>query len=51
MYVTEVLKHLAEHNDIKVNESWCDLIDGNVKADDEAEIALTKFYTDLRGGD
>lgn len=51
VYVTEVLKHLAEHNDIKVDESWCDLIDGNVKADNEAETALTNFYSDLRGGD
>ena len=51
VYITDILKCLAEHNNITVKGRWCELIDSNTRADNEAETALTNFYSDLRGGD
>jgi hypothetical protein len=41
---------LAQRNGIEIKSRWYEVIYGE-KAENEAEEALNKFYSDFRGGD
>lgn len=51
-YITDILKSLAEHNNIQVSDRWCDLAFGTVENQEESiNQAKEEFYNFFGGGD